>query len=82
MLTRIVPLAFALALFASPAMAGQCPADIAKIDAALAENTSLSDDEKATVTEMRNKGEELHNSGAHAESVAVLAEAKAILGIE
>ena len=73
MLTRIVPLAFALALVAGPAFAGQCPADIAKIDAALAENTSLSDDEKATVTEMRNKGEELHNSGAHDESVAVLA---------
>jgi hypothetical protein len=82
MLTRIVPLAFALALVATPAMAGQCPADMAKIDAALAENSSLSEDEKAKVMELRQKGEEQHNNGAHAESVETLAEAKAILGIE
>ena len=42
----------------------------------------LSDEEKAKVTELRAKGEELHEAGNHAESVATLAEAKKILGIE
>jgi hypothetical protein len=32
--------------------------------------------------ELRNEGESLHNSGSHGDSVATLAEAKAILGIE
>jgi len=66
---------------ATPALAGQCPMDMAKIDAAMSE-ASLSESEMATVMELRTLGEEQHEAGDHAESVATLAEAKDILGIE
>ena len=82
MLVRTIIAAAVVAFFAVPVMAGQCPVDIGKIDAALATNTSLSDTDKAKVMELRNEGESLHNSGSHGDSVATLAEAKAILGIE
>ena len=70
----------AIALTVS-AHAGQCPADMAKIDAAL-ETAQLSDADKAKVMELRAKGQELHESGSHGESVNTLAEAKKMLGIE
>jgi len=65
---------------ATPAVAGQCPMDMAKIDTAM-EEASLSESEMATVKELRALGEEQHEAGDHAESVATLAEAKEILGI-
>lgn len=71
--------AFGLGL-AAPALAFHCPADIAQIDAALPSST-LSDADKAKVTELRNKGEQLHQAGQHQESVDTLAQAKAILGL-
>ena len=74
-------LAAALTVTALPAVAGQCPADMAKIDAAL-ETASLSDADMAKVKELRAEGEALHDGGDHAASVAALAEAKALLGIE
>jgi len=55
--------------------------DMAKIDTAMQE-ASLSDSEMATVTELRALGEEQHEAGDHAASVATLAEAKDILGID
>lgn len=61
--------------------AGQCPADMAKIDAAI-QTAQLSETDKAKVMELRAKGEELHGSGDHAESVKTLGEAKQMLGIE
>lgn len=64
-----------------PAFAFQCPTDIAKIDAAL-QTASLSEEQKAEVTELRNEGERLHQSGQHQSSVDTLAQAKEILGIE
>lgn len=82
MLLRTIIAAAVVALLSAPAMADQCPVDIGKIDAALATDTSLSDTDKAKVVELRNEGESLHNSGRHGDSVATLAEAKAILGIE
>jgi hypothetical protein len=66
---------------AVPAYAFHCPADMAQIDAALP-NADLSDEDKAKVTELRSKGEELHNNGQHQESVDTLAQAKEILGIQ
>jgi len=66
---------------ATPAVAGQCPMDMAKIDTAMQE-ASLSESEMATVTELRALGEEQHEAGDHAASVATLAEAKDILGID
>lgn len=71
--------AFALAL-STPAFAFHCPADMAAIDAALP-TAQLSDADKAKVTELRAKGQQLHEAGQHQESVDTLAEAKKILGI-
>ena len=70
----------ALTFAAAPALAGSCPADMAAIDAALS-NASLSDADMTKVKALRAEGEELHESGDHAASVAKLGEAKAILGI-
>src|SRR3546814_13606369 len=64
-----------------PAFAFQCPADMAKIDAAL-QTAELTDDQKAQVMELREEGEQQHASGNHQASVAALAEAKEILGIQ
>ncbi|UWQ42496.1 hypothetical protein PNH50_05205 [Leisingera aquaemixtae] len=75
-------LAAAIALLASPVLAGQCPADIAAIDAALAAGTELSEADLATVQELRDEGQALHDSGDHDASVETLAEAKTLLGIE
>ncbi|GAB4367915.1 MAG: hypothetical protein Kow00114_26860 [Kiloniellaceae bacterium] len=65
---------------AAPAFAFQCPADIAKIDAAL-QTASLSDDQKAEVMRLRDEGERQHQAGQHQASVDTLAQAKEILGI-
>lgn len=69
-------------LFAGPAFAGQCPTDMAAIDEALATSPALSEAQMAEVESLRAEGEALHESGDHAASVATLAEAKGILGIE
>ncbi len=82
MLARTIIAAAVVALLSAPAMAGQCPVVIGSIDAALATNMSLSDADKAKVMELRNEGESLHSSGNHGDSLATLAEATAILGIE
>jgi hypothetical protein len=66
---------------AGPAFAAQCPADIAKIDAAL-QSSSLSDAEKAEVMALRDEGEQQHSSGQHQQSMATLAQAKEMLGIQ
>lgn len=80
---RSLLIAAALSLgLAAPALAFQCPSDIAAIDAALAAGPDLSEEQLAEVQELRDKGEERHQAGEHAESVETLAEAKAILGIE
>ena len=73
----------ALALtFSAGAFAMQCPLDMKKIDAALAQNPSLSSSEIARVKQLRAEGEELHKSGKHGESVQKLGEAKRMLGID
>ncbi len=74
--------ALALALSSGAAVAFECPADMKKIDAALAENPSLSSDQMSKVKELRASGEQLHKSGKHGESVKALREAMAILGVK
>lgn len=69
-----------LALLAGPALAFQCPADMAAIDAAL-ETAALSEEAMARVKELRATGAEEHEAGNHQASVDALAEAKALLGI-
>jgi hypothetical protein len=74
---------FAVALTlaaASAAYAGQCPADMAAIDAAL-QSSTVSDTDRAKVIELRAQGEALHAEGKHQESMDTLAQAKQILGI-
>jgi hypothetical protein len=75
----ILPLAAALA-FATPAFAFHCPADMAKIDAALP-TASLSEADLAEVTALRATGEQQHAAGNHAESVSTLAKAMKMLEI-
>lgn len=69
-----------LTLLAFPALAFQCPADMAAIDAALATAT-LSDEDLARVNELRATGEAEHAAGNHQSSVDALAEAKKLLGL-
>ncbi len=64
-----------------PAFAGSCPMDMKQIDAALAANPDLSGSNRERVMELRAEGERLHKSGNHADSVARLNEAKALLGM-
>ncbi len=63
---------------AVPALAFGCPADMAKVDAALAD-TSLTGDALAEVKAWRAQGEDEHASGNHAASVAALGKALAAL---
>lgn len=74
--------ALALALSSGAALAFHCPADMKKIDAALAKNPSLDASQMAKVKELRASGEQLHKSGKHGESVEALREAMQILGIQ
>lgn len=79
---RILLAAVAAIAVATPALAFHCPADMAKIDAALAENPSLSAEQLAEVQRLRAEGEEAHAAGQHQESVDKLARAMSILGIQ
>jgi len=64
-----------------PALAGQCPTDIKKINAALSGSPSLSASQMTQVKSLLAEGSDLHKSGNHKASVDALAKAKKILGI-
>ena len=64
------------------AFAFHCPADMAKIDAALAKNPKLTDAQAAEVKKYRADGESLHKAGKHQESVDTLAKAMKILDVK
>ena len=64
-----------------PALAFHCPADMKKIDEAL-KSTQLSGSALDQVKALRAQGEDEHKAGNHAASVATLAEAMQLLGIE
>jgi hypothetical protein len=79
---KIRSLLAAGALLASgAAFAFHCPADMKKIDDALAKNPSLSTEQMAEVKKLRAEGETLHKAGKHQESVDTLAKAMKILSI-
>lgn len=82
MLKRMLMIIGVIMLIGTPAFAFHCPADMAKIDAALAADPQLSAEQLEKVKELRAEGESLHEAGDHAESVKVLAEAMSILGIQ
>ena len=77
--TLVAAVAFAAA---GTALAFHCPADMAKIDAALAKNPKLSADKLAEVKKQRADGEALHKAGKHQESVDTLAKAMKTLDIK
>jgi hypothetical protein len=72
----------ALVLASSAAFAFHCPADMRKIDEALAKNPQLSSEQIAEVKKYRAEGETLHKAGKHQESVDTLARAMKILNIK
>jgi hypothetical protein len=74
-------LTVALLLATSVALAMNCPADMRKIDEALAQNPQLTEEQLAEVRKYRAEGEELHQAGKHQESVDTLAKALKILGM-
>ena len=81
MKTRFAALFGALMLVSASAFAFHCPADMKKIDEAMAKNPKLSAEQSADVKKFRADGEALHKAGKHQESVDTLAKAMKILGI-
>jgi hypothetical protein len=75
-------LAAVAALFSGAALAMHCPADMKKIDEALAKNPKLSAAQLAEVKKQRAEGEALHKAGKHQESVDTLGKAMKTLGIK
>jgi hypothetical protein len=74
---------FAAAFFAAgSAMAFHCPADMKKIDEALAKQPQLSASQMDDVKKYRTEGEALHKAGKHQESVDTLAKAMKILNVK
>jgi hypothetical protein len=72
----------ALMLASASAFAMHCPADMKKIDAALAKSPKLSQAQLAEVKKQRAEGEALHKAGKHQESVEVLGKAMKTLNIK
>jgi hypothetical protein len=72
----------ALALASATALAFHCPADMKKIDAALAKSPKLSAQQMSDVKKYRADGEALHKAGKHQDSVDTLAKAMKILNIQ
>src|SRR5881396_30015 len=68
--------------FSPAAFAFHCPADMKKIDAALANKPQLSAQQMAEVQKYRAEGEALHKAGKHQDSVDTLARAMKILNIK
>ena len=75
-----IVVAASLALASSLSVAGNCPAQMKAIDAALSK-AKLSDKDSAEVKKLRADGEAAHKAGKHAESMEALGKAKKILGI-
>jgi hypothetical protein len=70
------------ALLASgAAFAFHCPADMKKIDEALANSPKLTAEQMAEVKKLRADGEALHKAGKHQESVDTLAKAMKMLNV-
>jgi hypothetical protein len=81
MLIRILPAALAISVLATPALAGHCPRDVKKIDAALG-SSQISAADKAQVKALRDSGDQMHKSGKHGGSLKALHQAIKILGIK
>ena len=79
---RNIVVAAALALASSVALAFHCPADMKKIDDAMATNPKLAAAQMDEVKKYRTEGESLHKAGKHQESADTLAKAMKILDVK
>jgi hypothetical protein len=79
---RTIVISTLLAFASSSAFAFHCPADMKKIDEALAKNPKLTAAQASDVKKYRAEGEALHNAGKHQDSVNTLAKAMKILNIK
>jgi len=71
-------------LLTSFAWAHMCPSLMGEIDQALQDQAVVAELDEATLEEVRDlraRGEEAHVAGNHDESVALLEEAKGLLGL-
>lgn len=75
-------LAAAALMVSSAAFAFHCPADMKKIDEALAKSPKLTAEQMSDVKKLRAEGEAFHKAGKHQESVDTLAKAMKILDIK
>ena len=78
----IITLAAAAIFASSSAFAFHCPADMKKIDDAMAKNPKLTAAQADEVKKYRAEGEALHKAGKHQESVDTLAKAMKILDVK
>ena len=72
---------FGTLIISTSALAFHCPADMKKIDAALATSPKLTSEQLSEVKKLRAEGETLHKAGKHQDSVDTLAKAMKILAI-
>lgn len=68
-------------IISTSVLAFHCPADMKKIDAALATNPKLTSEQMSEVKKLRAEGETLHKAGKHQESIDTLGMAMKILAI-
>ncbi len=81
MIKRTLATAVVLAFVSGPALAGHCPKDVTRIDAALGMKSSISSMQMSEVKKLRDAGSALHKSGKHGAAVETLHKAMGILGI-
>jgi hypothetical protein len=74
--------AVALLALSGSAFAFHCPADMKKIDEAMAKQPKLTAAQMSEVKKYRAEGETLHKAGKHQESVDTLAKAMKILNVK
>ncbi|MBE2259144.1 MAG: hypothetical protein IAE88_09820 [Rhodobacteraceae bacterium] len=81
MTTRKLVVLLGALFMSTSALAFHCPADMKKIDDALAKNPPLTAEQMSEVKKLRAEGEALHKAGKHQESVDTLDKAMKILGV-
>jgi|TARA_R110001592_G_scaffold42588_10_gene138260 hypothetical protein len=69
----------AAAVISTPLFAMHCPLDMAKIDERLESNPPTDAAVLEQVQSLRAEGQQLHESGKHAESVKALGQAQSLL---
>jgi hypothetical protein len=79
---KLITAAILTAFMSGAAFANACPSHVKKIDDFLAAAPAdISAEVQAQAKALRDEGLALHEAGSHAESMAKLAEAEALLGI-